>query len=259
MAVGPSLEISEENTGFFSRRDLSILDKDKLPRHVAIIMDGNRRWAQKRNLPPAAGHWAGIDVLMNTMEAARELGIKAVTVYAFSTENWNRSQEEIKILMEIFETALVRNSEAMIRNGIRLHSIGNIKPFPVSFLKIFKKIQENTSQCKNVDLILALNYGGRNEICRAVTALIEDYENKKFKKEKIDERLLESYLDTAQWKDPDLLIRTSGEQRLSNFLLWQISYTEVYITDVLWPDFSPRDLLKALMDYQQRNRRLGGL
>lgn len=250
---------TDVSTGFFSKEELSFLDPSKLPQHVAIIMDGNRRWAKKHSCHSSSGHWEGTDVLMNAVKAAKELGIKALTVYAFSTENWTRTEKEVDLLMELFEISLRNKRSSMIENGVRLHHIGNPSRFPPSFLNVLEETKRATAHNTHIDLILALNYGGRDDIRRALYSIIEDVEKGKLSKEHICEQTIGSYLDTSPWPDPELLIRTSGEFRLSNFLLWQISYTEVYVTDTLWPDFTPHHLLKALKDYQKRSRRLGGL
>lgn len=222
-------------------------------------MDGNRRWAKRRKLPTITGHWEGVDVLMNTVQAAKELGIKAVTVYAFSTENWNRSKQEVGFLLKLFETALIENCYSMVQNGVQLHTIGNLSQFPSSFLKTLQDSQKATEHCRDIELILALNYGGRDDIRRAMLSIFKKIKNGVTSSDDLNEDLISAHLDTSRWEDPDLLIRTSGEQRLSNFLLWQLSYTEVHVTDVLWPDFSPHNLLEAVIDFQRRDRRLGGL
>jgi len=247
----------ENQESCFSPEELSQLAPYPIPKHVAIIMDGNRRWAKKRLLPSVVGHWRGVDALMNTVEAARDIGIETVTVYAFSSENWNRSKAEKSALFKIFELTLTNQCAVMIQNGIRLHSIGDTSPFPATFVKILEETKAATAHCDSIDLVLALNYGGRDDIRRALVSLIDDCDQKRVSKESITEELISSYLDTSYWTDPDLLIRTSGENRISNFLLWQLAYTEVYFTETLWPDFTEQSLLKAVIDYQQRNRRFG--
>lgn len=252
-----SWESYPEAISSFSPADLAPLQRKKVPPHVAIIMDGNRRWAKKRGFSALSGHKEGVEALMNIVEAAKDLGVQTLTVYAFSTENWNRSALEVQLLIDLFEAALLEQRQKMLANGVCLHAIGNLKPFPKSFLRVLQDSCDLSKDCKQIDLVLALNYGGRDEICRAMKQMFADVENKKISKEKISQELFSSYLDTAPWGDPDLVIRTSGEHRISNFLLWQISYAEVYVTDVLWPDFTPKDLLAALLNYQERNRRLG--
>jgi undecaprenyl diphosphate synthase len=247
----------EDNSTFFSPEKLATLDPTNIPQHVAIIMDGNRRWAKKNFFSTDLGHSKGVDALMNAVKAAKELGVKVLTVYGFSTENWKRSKIEVKLLLDLFEGALKKHTDSMVRNGIRLHSIGDISPFRPRFIQLLGESKEKTSQGKDLDLVLAMNYGGRDEIVRAVHSIITDVEKNNLRKEQINEQLIADYLDTAQWNDPDLLIRTSGENRVSNFLLWQISYSELYITERLWPDFSSEDLFNAIVDFQQRHRRLG--
>jgi len=229
----------------------------RIPEHVAIVMDGNRRWAKRQGLPPMAGHWKGADVLTEIVRAASELNIQVLTVYAFSTENWKRTSMEIKTLMRLFKTYLARQRKSMVEEGVRLNVIGDLSRFPKDVLHVLEETIDATQDGKKLDLVLALNYGGRDELRRAVKKIVDDCLSHKLAKEEITEEVIASYLDTAQWKDPDLLIRTSGENRISNFLLWQISYTEVLITDVLWPDFSKQDLLRAVLEYQKREMRVG--
>lgn len=238
----------------YSLEDLSLINPLKMPRHVAIIMDGNRRWARQKGLPPMMGHWEGAETLTEVLRAASELGIKTVTVYAFSTENWGRAQNEVEDLMEIFELYLVSKKETMIKDGVRLDAIGDLSRMPEKVKEAFHETKKATEGCDKINLVLALNYGGRDEICRAVRKMIEE----KISADQITEEHIAKHLDTSRFGDPDLLIRTSGELRLSNFLLWQISYTEILSTEVLWPDFSPKELLKAVCAFQQRKRRLGG-
>lgn len=226
----------------------------KTPKHVAIIMDGNRRWAKQRNLPPAMGHWDGADVLTEIVEAASEMGIKTLTVYAFSTENWARSPEEIESLMHLFELYLTNQRDAMVRDGVRLHAIGDLSRLPERVIKAFELSQKATEKCGKINLVLAMNYGGRDAIRRAISKLLE----KRVSQEELTEELIGQMLDTAPFGDPDLLIRTSGENRISNFLLWELAYTEFYTTDVLWPDFTPRHLKEAMNVYLTRERRKGG-
>lgn len=234
------------------------LDPSRIPHHVAIIMDGNRRWARKRGLPALFGHRAGEANLKRIVNAAADYGIKVLTVYAFSTENWNRSAAEVQGLMHILKTYLRNEREEMIAQGVRLQTIGDLSRFPKEVLDELEESRRATAHCTHIELVLALNYGGRDDIRRAAIALLDDVASGKIEKEAISEEIFASYLDTSAWGDPDLFIRTSGEWRISNFLLWQLSYTEVYITDVLWPDFDERQLLLALVDFQQRDRRLGG-
>ena len=242
----------------FSPEELARLNPLTIPNHVAIIMDGNRRWAKQQGLPSMMGHWEGPEVLTEVVRAASEIGIKTLTVYSFSTENWARSDQEVETLMNIFELYLLRNQECMIRDGIRLDAIGDLSRLPPPVQRAFNQTKKATEQCSKINLILALNYGGRDEIRRAVVKIIEAHEKTNFRPEDVTEELIAKHLDTGRWGDPDLLIRTSGELRVSNFLLWQISYSEIYVSDVLWPNFTPRHLFEAVFAYQRRNRRMGG-
>jgi undecaprenyl diphosphate synthase len=239
-----------------SSEDLSRLDTLKIPKHVAVIMDGNRRWARQKGLTPIAGHWEGAEVLTDVVRAASEIGIETVTVYAFSTENWLRSEQEVESLQNLFEVYLKSKKEAMLRDGIRLDTIGDLCRFPLSLQEAFEEVKRATDHCRKINLVLALNYGARDEIRRAMVKIFEKAE--KMSPEELTEELISKHLDTSRWGDPELMIRTSGEHRLSNFLLWQISYAEIYVTEKLWPDFSPKDLLEAIEDFQKRGRRLGG-
>lgn len=228
-----------------------------VPKHVAIIMDGNRRWAKKHGVSTTIGHWKGAEALMNIVHAASNLGVEVLTVYAFSTENWNRSEEEVEGVMQLFKMYLSGQCERMVREGVRLQAIGDLKKLPADVMKVLEETKAATAGGKRIDLVLALNYGARDDIRRAVSTVVTDCLEGRLAKEAITEKVLASYLDTAQWQDPELLIRTSGEVRLSNFLLWQISYSEIYISDVLWPDFNEQHLLQALLEYQRRERRSG--
>lgn len=256
-----TLKKTEENSRYFTTDQLKTLKNNHIPQHVAIIMDGNRRWAKKRNLSSITkaftGHWAGAKILLDIVGAAKEIGIKVITVYAFSTENWSRSPTEISTIMRILEEYLQQNLPKMIEQGIRFNTIGDLNRFSQEIKELIIKTRQETKDCNQIELVMALNYGGRDDIRRAVAAIADDYAAKKITKEEITEKLIDRYLDTAKWKDPDLLIRTSGEMRLSNFLLWQISYAEVHVTDVYWPDFSPQDFLNAVLDFQKRERRIG--
>jgi len=233
-------------------------DLKTIPKHIAVIMDGNRRWAKKHLMPTTVGHWKGAEVLSKTVELAANLGVQVLTVYAFSTENWSRASEEVTALMGLFKMYLIGQKERMVREGVRLNTIGDLKKLPQDVQDVLQETKEATAQGSRIDLVLAINYGARDDIRRAVVAVVEDCAQGKLKSGDISEWVFGQYLDTAKWGDPELLIRTSGEMRLSNFLLWQISYTEVYVTDVLWPDFDDKELAKALMEFQRRQRRSGG-
>lgn len=234
------------------------LNSMQVPRHIAIIMDGNRRWAAKHCVPASVGHWKGAEALTNIVEVASNLGVKVLTVFAFSTENWTRSLEEIEGLMHLFKMYLIGQRDRMIAEGVRLDAIGNLDKLPHDVREVLEESRAATAKGTKIDLVLAINYGARDDIRRAAVALIDECVKGNLKKEDISEQIFSSFLYTAKWGDPDLFIRTSGEKRLSNFLLWQISYAEVYITDVLWPDFGEDQLITAITEYQCRHRRFGG-
>lgn len=241
----------------FSSAELSRIDLFRVPQHIAIIPDGNRRWAEQRMAMPQEGHKCGADSLLPIVRGAKELGIKVLTFYTFSTENWLRAAEEVEALMLLLENYLTEQREPMRSEGVRLHTIGAIDELPASVREALELTRQVTAGGTNIDVVLALNYGGRNELCRAVRRLSADCVAGRCSYDQIDEKLVASYLDTAGRCDPDLLIRTSGEHRLSNFLLWQISYAEIIFSDVLWPDFTPLHLLEAVEHYQKRQRRGG--
>jgi len=233
--------------------------KTEIPVHIAIIMDGNGRWAKKRNLPRIFGHREGAKSVREITTACAELGVKYLTLYAFSTENWKRPENEIKFLFNLLDDYLVKERKTLIKNNIKFRVIGDIKKLPSN---IIKKIVYNERITKNntgLNLILALNYGARSEIINAVNKIANDVKSGKIKKNKITEELFNNYLYTKGIPDPDLLIRTSGEMRVSNFLLWQIAYSEIYVTKTLWPDFRKKELLKAINEFNKRERRFGGL
>lgn len=242
----------------YSPEDLALLDQKKIPQHIAIMMDGNRRWAKQRGLPLMMGHWEGAETLTDIIRAASELGVKTLTVYSFSTENWRRPDEEIEALMNIFELYLIRKKEVMVKEGVKLGSIGDLSMIPQRVQDAFYNTQKATENSDKINLILALNYGGRDELRRAMIKAFQKMKKDRLSLESLTEEMISSCLDTNPWGDPDLVIRTSGELRVSNFLLWQISYSEFFITDVLWPDFSSKTLLEAVLAYQGRYRRLGG-
>ncbi|MCL6756609.1 MAG: isoprenyl transferase [Candidatus Rhabdochlamydia oedothoracis] len=239
--------------------DSLIIDKNILPKHVAIIMDGNRRWAKKNGLPNMMGHWQGAKTIIDIVTAAIKWNIKALTVFAFSTENWQRSQQEIDSLMYLCKIYLRRFCFKMIKEQVRLQTIGDLTKIPKDVYKTICDVKKATENGNRIDLVLAINYGGRDDIKRALVNIVEDVQSGLLSRSEINEQLIAQYLDTSYWPDPDLLIRTSGEKRQSNFLLWQLSYSEFYHTEVLWPDFSEKELIKALYQFQQRQRRFGGL
>ncbi len=242
---------------FYSPEILSQLDIRKIPQHVAIIMDGNRRWARQLGHPPMFGHWQGAETLSEVVRAASELGVRTVTVFAFSTENWFRPETEVEALMGIFETYLTRKKEAMVRDGIRLRAIGDLSKLPEAIQLAFCDTAKATERCSKINLVLAMNYGGRDEIRRAMQSILSLYQKQQLPDGNITEELISGLLDTAPFGDPELLIRTSGELRISNFLNWQISYAEIYTSDVLWPDFTPKQLFNAVLAYQKRTKRRG--
>ncbi len=229
-----------------------------VPEHVAIIMDGNGRWASHRGLPRIAGHSAGVKSVQEVIKAAKESGVKILTLYAFSTENWKRPKHEIAALFKLLENYIDSQAENLIKNNIRLSVIGRLDGLPNSVQNKLKMMMEKTKDNTSLILNLALNYGARTEILDAVRSVVSDCASKKIKVEDIDEKSFSGYLYTRGLPDPDFLIRTSGEMRLSNFLLWQLSYSELYISNKLWPDFNKGDFLEAIEEYQSRQRRYGG-
>jgi len=235
----------------------ALLDPETLPQHIAIIMDGNGRWAAQRGLPRMAGHTEGIKSVRDMMTLCGELGIRSLTIYAFSQENWKRPVPEINALMMLLEWYLEMEMEALIEKGARFRAIGRVNSLPESALAWVKKVERATAHCEKLNLTVALSYGGRSEIVDAVRRLACDVRQGRIEPDTIDESLLEGYLSTHGLPYPDLLIRTSGETRISNFLLWQLAYTEMYFTPILWPDFRRREALLALLDYQRRERRFG--
>jgi len=232
-------------------------DKDKLPTHIAIIMDGNGRWAKKKLLNRISGHMKGVDAVREVVTACRELGIKVLTLYALSTENLRRPKEEVAALMGLLKDYLLKEREEMIENNIRLCAIGRLEYLPSDVHDVLQETIQKTQPCDGMILNLALSYGGRAEILHAAKGIISDLREGKMKPEELTEQRFSQYLWTWGLPDPDLLIRTSGEFRISNFLLWQIAYTELYVTETLWPDFNREELLKAIADYQSRERRFG--
>jgi undecaprenyl diphosphate synthase len=227
----------------------------RVPRHVGIIMDGNGRWAAARGLPRVEGHRRGVERSKEVIEVAAELGIKALTIYTFSTENWQRPSSEVTTLMRLLELYLKNEIDGLIRNGIVFRTIGDTGRLPRHIQDIIKEAEERTSSNKGMILVTALSYSGRSEILRAVKRVL--YAG--LKPEELTEEVFNSYLDTAGIPAPDLIIRTSGEMRISNFLLWQAAYSEFYFTETLWPDFTKDEFLLAIQDYQRRERRFGAI
>jgi len=236
---------------------LAQIDLERLPQHIAIIMDGNGRWAKKRHLPRIAGHRAGIRAVRQAVEACARLGVPYLTLYAFSVENWKRPHTEIKLLMDLLREYLKKEIAELNRQNIRLGVIGRIDELPKLVQRDLENALEKTQTNKGLRLTLALNYGARAEMVDAVRALAEKFRNNGSLD--INEETVSQYLYTREMPDPDLLVRTSGELRVSNFLLWQIAYAEIWVTETLWPDFTQNDLFQAIVDYQRRERRYGGL
>ncbi|MFH1645225.1 MAG: isoprenyl transferase, partial [Candidatus Omnitrophota bacterium] len=237
---------------------MELIDKNNIPEHIAIIMDGNGRWASKRCLPAIFGHREGVKTVDKITECCTELGVKSLTLYCFSSENWRRSGEEVSGLMELLYSYLESSLKKMLDSGIRLKAIGRIDELPLKVKNRLSKTIEKTSNNKGMILNLALNYGGRQEIVDAAKLIIEDIESGKLNKNDLNDEVFSKYLYSSDSNEVDLLIRTSGELRISNFLLWQISYAEIVITDIFWPDFGKDDLYKAIVEYQGRQRRFGG-
>jgi undecaprenyl diphosphate synthase len=236
----------------------SILSQGKLiPKHVAIIMDGNGRWAALRNKPRIYGHEAGVKAVKEVVKAATEIGIKYLTLYTFSVENWKRPKSEVAALMSLLSRTTRKELEELVKNNVKLVTIGRVNGLSGNRQRVLKEAVERTRNNKGLVLILALNYGGRNEILDAVKAIANTVKAGMLDLRDINEKLFSNFLYTANIPDPDLLIRTSGEMRISNFLLWQTSYTELYVIDTLWPDFGRRELFEAIIDYQKRERRFG--
>ena len=253
MANSPTL-----STDHLSETDLlAKLDPDLLPKHVAVIMDGNGRWAELRGLPRIAGHREGIKSVRELITLCLEVGIPALTIYAFSQENWNRPAQEINALMSLLEHYLSTERSSLIEQGVRFRTIGRLNALPTSALRWVRTTEQETSHLDKLNLTVALSYGGRFEIIEAVRQIADAVRHGTLQPDDIDEQLFANYLMTRELPDPDLLIRTSGETRISNFLLWQLAYTELYFTPTLWPDFRRRETLLALLEYQRRERRFG--
>ncbi|MEK6300435.1 MAG: isoprenyl transferase [Acidobacteriota bacterium] len=235
------------------------LDLSKLPSHVAMIMDGNGRWASSRNLPRIAGHRAGAEAVRRTVETAARLGLDCLTLYAFSTENWKRPRLEIRALMDLLTEFIQRELRSLKENNIRFRMIGRSEGLHISVLEQIRRAELATYQCTGLQLNIALNYGGRTEIVDACRKLAAEAASGRLLPGDIDEEAISRAMYTHALPDPDLLIRTSGEMRVSNFLLWQIAYAEIHVTETLWPDFSETDFFEALIEYQKRDRRFGGV
>ena len=237
---------------------MTLIDRNKLPEHVAVIMDGNRRWAEKKGLNRLKGHQIGAEAVRGVVSTSRELGIRWLTLYAFSEENWKRSDSEVKMLMRLLVRFLKSELSEMKKTGIRLACIGRIEKLPKDTRKFLLDTMKQTSGNRDMTLTLALSYGGRQELVDMIKHLVQLIERREIKASDISEELISGLLYTTGMPDPDLLIRTGGEYRVSNFLLWQIAYTEIYVTNTLWPDFDKDEFLVAIKDYQRRERRFGG-
>ncbi len=237
---------------------LTRVEGSRVPAHVAVIMDGNGRWAKAKGLPRAAGHRAGAVAIEEAIAASIEIGVRYLTLYSFSTENWSRSRDEVRTLMALFVEVLRSKMSDLQEWGVRVRVIGRMEELAPRVRTSFVKAMADTADNDRLDLVIALNYGGRTEIADAAAAIARDVRDGKLDAEQVDEAAVAARLYTAGIPDPDLLIRTSGEKRISNFLLWQIAYSEILVTDTLWPDFGRDDLLEAVVDFQGRERRFGG-
>lgn len=244
---------------FLLEEDLKEIDTTKLPTHIAIIMDGNGRWATKRSLPRQVGHQEGMKRVVEIVECAKKIGIKHLTLYAFSTENWKRPKIEIDALMNLLILFIRNELDKIHKNDVKIKVLGDISKLPNIAQKEVKRAINKTMNNKSMILNIALNYGGRQELVKATKAILIDAKKGIIDIENINEETISSYLDTKGQPDPDLIIRPSGELRLSNFLIYQSAYSEFYFSDILWPDFKKKDLYKAIIDFQNRNRRFGGI
>ena len=233
------------------------IQQDRIPRHVAIIMDGNGRWAKRQGMARMFGHRQGVETVHRITEAAAELGISYMTLYAFSTENWNRPKEEVDALMALLVDTIAKETPTLMKNNIRLQTIGDLGRLPQATHDNFVTCIEETSKNTGLTLVIALSYSSRWELIRATQMVANAVKEGKMLIEDINEEVIGSYLTTSDMPDPDLLIRTSGELRISNFLLWQLAYSELYFTDCLWPEFTPEEFYRAIVDYQHRERRFG--
>jgi len=233
------------------------INSDRIPKHVAVIMDGNGRWAKQKGEHRIFGHAKGVESVRETLTAASEIGVDFLTLYAFSTENWNRPKEEVDALMELLVNTIAQEIDTLNKNEVKLQAIGDLDNLPGSCKEALQEAINQTSSNTRITLILALSYSSRWEIKDAIQRISKDIESKKLGSNEINEELISSYLATANYPDPELLIRTSGEVRISNFLLWQLAYTELYFTDTLWPDFKKENFFEAIINFQSRERRFG--
>lgn len=244
---------------FFQKKESSVaVDLENMPKHIAIIMDGNGRWATKRGLPRKAGHKAGAEALEHVIEGAKEIGLQHLTVYAFSTENWKRSEDEVSAIMDLLRQYLKNCFRRFMKDNVRMNVIGDVSRLDADIQAQILEIEKESEEKDGLFVHIALNYGGRDEIRRAVEKMAEKVAAGELAPSDITEEVMAAHLDTAGTPDPELVIRTSGEERISNFLLWQVAYAEFCFTDALWPDFGMEDLLSAIEGYQNRERRFGG-
>ena len=250
---------SKKNNRENPKDDNFQLDMERIPEHIGIIMDGNGRWAKAKGYPRTVGHKAGVETIRRILKEAQRLGVKYITLYAFSTENWKRPKEEVGALMKLLVQYFRLELNELHENGVVVNTIGDISKLPKECIEEIKKAKEKTKNNTGIVMNLALNYGGRDEIVRAIKLLTKDVAEGKISPEEIDEKSIENYLYTAGMPDPDMIIRPSGEQRLSNFLLWQCAYSEFWYSDINWPDFTEQDLRRAIFDFQNRDRRFGGI
>jgi len=234
-----------------------MIDKERLPRHIAIIMDGNGRWAKKQGMARMFGHKKGVETVHNITVAATKLGVEYLTLYTFSTENWNRPKEEVDALMTLLVDTIVKETPTLMENNVRLQTIGDLDRLPEGTRRKFLACIDQTSRNTGLTMVIALSYSARWEITRAVQEAVRRAREEGLRPEDVDEQFVSSLMTTASMPDPDLLIRTSGEYRISNFLLWQLAYSELYFTDCLWPEFTEEEFYKAILDYQKRERRFG--
>lgn len=233
------------------------VDLKSVPQHIAIIMDGNGRWAEERGEHRITGHTSGVESVREALTAAGEVGVKYLTLYAFSTENWNRPQQEVNALMDLLVSTISSEIESLNKNNVKLQAIGDLENLPSNCQAELQQAVANTASNDGVNLILALSYSSKWELTSAIRKIADDVASKKIATDEINNDLISSYLSTAKFPDPELLIRTSGEHRISNFLLWQIAYSELHFTDTLWPDFKKENFYQAIVDYQARERRFG--
>ncbi len=252
------LDIFKTNKGRKSKEEV-VLDKENIPKHIAIIMDGNGRWAKQRNLPRTMGHKAGVETIRKVIKESNKLGIKYLTLYAFSTENWKRPNDEVSALMKLLVEYLKNELEELNKNQVVINILGDIDKLPSDAQREIRKAIVTTEDNVGISLNIAFNYGGRDEILRAVNLVLEEVKKGNINDDSISEDIFEKYLYTNNIPDPDLIIRPSGEQRISNFLLWQCAYSEFWYSNVCWPDFKEEHLHKAIYDYQHRDRRYGGV